>query len=213
MFVVLTSGYGLFKDLNSDDSLRMKNSTVKYVTMLDLGEIVFTVFIGIVTTPFKLKHLWKFLSSINNVDSILKPKSAKTEIKSIKKCIFCATFWVVLVLTYEFYVWITFGLKFGHVWIFFERYLLVFVTYFIIFVQEIPYWICVRLIRRRIENLNSHLTFYLEDSRSYLKLGIIIKSTLTYERISTFMSVYDTICDGIDAANNFCGVSILVRFY
>lgn len=208
---MLISGYGLLKDLNADDSLRMKNSTVKYVTMLDLGEIVFTVFIGIVTTPFKLKYFWNFLNSINKVDTVLQPKKIQAEKKSIIKCIVFAKCWVLLVFTYEFFLWNTIAVKLGLDWIFFQRYLFVFITYFVIFVQEVPYWVCVRLIRKRIESLNFYLMLYLNSKTANLKFGMI-KNTLTYESITTFMSVYDTICDGIDAANDFCGVNVLVRY-
>lgn len=207
---MLISGYGLFKDLNAEDSLRMKNSTVKYVTMLDLGEIVFTVFIGIIATPFRLKHFWNFLNSINKVDTVLQQQKIETEKKIYYKmhsvCKMLGSFSFRL----RIFLWNTIAVKLEIAWVFLQRYLFVFVTYFVIFVQEIPYWICVRLIRRRIESLNFSLMVYLGDKKTNQQLGMI-KSTLTYERITTFMSVYDTICDGIDAANDFCGVHVLVR--
>jgi hypothetical protein len=171
-FVVMVSMNGLHEDLHSADSVRMGNSTVKYVTLIDLGEIIVTVYIGILVTPFKLKHLWRILECFHKIDAVVPQKSVKKERRRTIVSILIAISCVLFVLTYELYLWGEISDKSGLLWVFMKRYFILFSTYFMVFIQEMPYWNFASLIRKRIEGLNQCLESGLEVFKNLTKLWI-----------------------------------------
>ncbi|KAJ3651871.1 hypothetical protein Zmor_017878 [Zophobas morio] len=236
LFMMFVSMNGLHEDFHQSNSVRMGNTTVKYVTLIDLGEVIVTVFIGIVATPFKLKHLWKILDCFHKIDNVLPQKKIKEEQRHTIICILIAIGCVLFVLTYELYLWGEISNRSGLLWVFMKRYFILFSTYFMVFIQEMPYWNFTRLIRKRIEALNHALDAGLEIFKSLTKLWITpIKTNkksnssnfgsklfggltiyqiasfpvLSHQRVVNLMKVYELIGDSVDATNDFCGVSIL----
>ncbi|XP_015836206.1 gustatory receptor for sugar taste 43a [Tribolium castaneum] len=218
-FMMFWSLGGLHEDFHASNSVRMSNSTVKYVTLIDLGEVMVTVFVGIVVTPFKIKHLWRLLASFHKIDAMVAPKKAQNERKIVIVSMVVAILCVLYVLTYELYLWGEVSSKNGQFWVFMKRYFILFSTYFMVFIEEMPYWNFIRLIRRRIEALNEVLGKGLDVFRNVTKLWITpVKlnkknsgsfGILSYEKVVNLMKMYELIGDSVDAANDFCGVSIL----
>ncbi|KAJ3618366.1 hypothetical protein MTP99_006368 [Tenebrio molitor] len=221
-FMMMVSMNGLHEDLHSADSVRMGNSTVKYVTLIDLGEIIVTVYIGILVTPFKLKHLWRILECFHKIDAVVPQKSVKKERRRTIVSILIAISCVLFVLTYELYLWGEISDKSGLLWVFMKRYFILFSTYFMVFIQEMPYWNFASLIRKRIEGLNQCLESGLEVFKNLTKLWITPVKTkdrnkrssesfgvLSYDRVVNLMKMYELIGDSVDATNDFCNVSIL----
>ncbi|RZB40599.1 gustatory receptor for sugar taste 43a-like [Asbolus verrucosus] len=221
-FMMFVSMNGLAEDLHASDSVRMRNSTVKYVTLVDLGEVIVTVFVGIIVTPFRLKYLWKILTCFYKIDAVIPQKLVKVERRRTIISIIIAIGCVLFVLTYELYLWGEISDKSGLLWVFMKRYFILFSTYFMVFIQEMPYWNFARLIRKRIEGLNGCLQTGLHFFKNLTKLWITpvkMKDShkknsgsfgiLSYERVINLMKIYELINDAIDATNDFCGVSIL----
>lgn len=157
-------------------------------------------------------------------------KERRIVIISIAVAILC----VLYVLTYELYLWGENSNKNGLLWVFMKRYFILFSTYFMVFIEEMPYWNFIRLIRKRIEVLNEVLEKGLDLFRNFRKLWItpvktkntsgsfgsifqiskyfkiIFLTVLSYEKVVNLMKIYELIGDSVDATNDFCGVSILV---
>ncbi|KAJ3634941.1 hypothetical protein MTP99_007881 [Tenebrio molitor] len=136
LVLMLTSMIGLCDDLDADRSIRMQNPNIKYIIFFDLGEIIATVFVGIVTAPLQIKIFLENLerSRTNGPDP-------------------CPSLFNIIssILIYDVILW---SLNTSQLSVFDQRFTTLYITYFLVFVQQIPFCFFARLIRRRIEGLN-----------------------------------------------------------
>ncbi|KAF5286571.1 hypothetical protein FQA39_LY16254 [Lamprigera yunnana] len=67
LIVVISTIRGMVNDLEagSDKSIRMKQSTGKYVTVVDISIVALVVFVGIFGTPFRVDSFLSYVSCIN----------------------------------------------------------------------------------------------------------------------------------------------------
>ncbi|XP_044260941.1 gustatory receptor for sugar taste 43a-like [Tribolium madens] len=203
---------GLTEDLNSAP-IRMKNPVVKYIIMIDLGEIVVTVLAGILTSPLKLSYFWKMLAGFGRIEQVL-PSYYPPEEKN--RCLWGVVIFLVLASSVIFFDFVVWGLSVSDLGVFFKRFLTVYVSYFLIFVQQIPFCFFVRLIRLKIEDLNGAFRAGLERAQNMENQWISVmkkvkqqKVVLTYERLNDFMRLVEEIEEVIEAINGFYGVHTL----
>ncbi|XP_064214276.1 gustatory receptor for sugar taste 43a [Tribolium castaneum] len=212
---------GLTEDLNSAP-IRMKNPIVKYIILIDLGEVAVTVLAGILTTPFKLPYFWKMLTGFGKIEQVLPPHHAPEE---KKRSFWAVTIFLVLAASVIFFDVVVWGLSASDLGVFFKRFLPVYVSYLLIFVQQIPFCFFVRVIRLKIEDLNGAFRAGLERVQngenqwiSVMKVNkqpkvIQGKSALSYERLNEFMRLVEEIEDVIEAINGFYGVHTLLILF
>lgn len=203
---------GLAEDLNSDP-IKMKNPVVKYIILIDLAEIALTVFLGIFSTPFKLNYFWKMLTSFGKIERALPFQSSSNKRSLWKTALFLI--FALCVIIFDLVLW---GSSAQNLGLFLKRFGPVYVSYFLIFVQQILFCVFARLIRVKIEDLNGVFRSGLEQNGENQWISVmkvkqkVYKNALTYERLNDFMRLIEEIEDVIEAINDFFGVHTLVNF-
>ncbi|KAJ3618363.1 hypothetical protein MTP99_006365 [Tenebrio molitor] len=221
LVLMLTSMIGLCDDLDADRSIRMQNPNIKYIIFFDLGEIIATVFVGIVTAPFKLKYFWKILNGLGRMDLILAPHYSTVDER--RRCLITIASTLTVISSILIYDVILWSLNTSQLSVFFQRFTTLYITYFLVFVQQIPFCFFARLIRRRIEGLNYALDLGLTTvqknnvnnqwvscvkSRNYKNAKSV--DVFSYDRLNDFMKLVEETDDVVEAVNDFCSVHTLL---
>ncbi|KAJ3651866.1 hypothetical protein Zmor_017873 [Zophobas morio] len=213
---------GLNEDLPIEHSIRMKNSLIKYIVVVDVGEIVVTVFTGVLTTPFKLKYFWKILNSFTKMEKVFSIHRTSDERQRSILYMGVSLTIVAFVLAYDAVLWI---INASDMSVFFKRYTALYILYFLVFIQEFPFYFFARLVKRNIENLNGALKRGLEEVlrtqnkqwAPIIKLGqehpVNNATGLTYDRLTDYMKLVEKIDDTIEATNDFCAVHTLLILF
>jgi hypothetical protein len=129
---------GLCDDLDADRSIRMQNPNIKYIIFFDLGEIITTVFVGIVTAPFKLKYFWKILNGLGRMDLILAPHYSTVDER--RRCLITIASTLTVISSILIYDVILWSLNTSQLSVFLQRFTTLYITYFLVFVQQIPFF-------------------------------------------------------------------------
>ncbi|KAJ3618360.1 hypothetical protein MTP99_006364 [Tenebrio molitor] len=180
LVLMLTSMIGLCDDLDADRSIRMQNPNIKYIIFFDLGEIITTVFVGIVTAPFKLKYFWKILNGLGRMDLILAPHYSTVDER--RRCLITIASTLTVISSILIYDVILWSLNTSQLSVFFQRFTTLYITYFLVFVQQIPFFF-----RQTDQEQNT-----------------------SYDRLNDFMKLVEETDDVVEAVNDFCSVHTLM---
>ncbi|KAF5285226.1 hypothetical protein FQR65_LT13341 [Abscondita terminalis] len=157
--LVIMTVVGMINDLEagSTKSIRMKQRTGKYVTIVDISVVALIVFIGVFGTPFRLVDFFSYLDCLNEVDSIILVSDAK---KARKVCIirlFVVIAAITVILASDLAMWWTIGDRSQESDFLIGNYIPFYISYYVILLLECQYWHMVYCIERRLKLLNGCL--------------------------------------------------------
>lgn len=168
----ITTICGIISDISVDSqySVRMKDPTHKYITCADISVIICTVFLGVLTTPFKLKDFWHILYSLTQIDATLlltedppAPAVRRNDRKSSILLIATALILFSMLIVGDIALWERTAHASHADQFFLRNYFAFYILYYIVLLQEIYYWHLVDFIKRRIQSLNCELGTSIEQ--------------------------------------------------
>ncbi|KAF5275131.1 hypothetical protein FQA39_LY18689 [Lamprigera yunnana] len=219
----------------SDKSIRMKQSTGKYVTVVDISIVALVVFVGIFGTPFRVDSFLSYVSCINEVDATLVVSDARRA-RHVSMCRVFAVFVVTtVILAFDLSIWWTISSSSRDSNFLIGNYIAFYISYYILLLLECQYWHLIYCIKRRLKLLNSYLKIHNVHTDDVVKnvvnkhfsifknvhkqipkqvignqKNLVGNGVLTNEYITRMIRVYLKLCDAADYVNQCCGLIVLI---
>lgn len=125
-------------------------------------ELVLSAFLNTIFAPFNLTHFWNLLELIEKIDKIDLKREIKKHERKADAFLVISLIIISSIVIYDLILWTILSSKINALSTFYERYVWLYLLFFIIFIQQAPICVFSKILQHQIKHLNSVLQTILD---------------------------------------------------